>query len=76
MTRLQKKVRRVVAMPRQRRELVVTLELREGEAFVAVRELGRRSGFEVTVGSLYTLLAMREAENKRIARQGRRRRLA
>lgn len=64
MTALTRPVRRVV--PRERRNLVVTLFPANGSALgalpqIEVRESGRRVGYRVTIATLYTMLATRAA---------------
>lgn len=58
MTALTRPVRRVV--PRERRNLVVTLHPGE-PAEIEVREARRRTGYRVSIATLYTMLATRAA---------------
>lgn len=72
MTRLERKVQRL-AGEIDGRELVVTLRPGPTPA-IEVREKGRRSGYAVSVASLFTMLALREAERVIEARRAARRR--
>ena len=58
MTALTRPVRRVVA--RERRNLVVTLFPGDVPE-IEVREAGRRTGYRVSIATLYTMLATRAA---------------
>lgn len=62
-TKLNRRVRREV--PAQGRSLVIEIEPHSSDAaMVSVREKGRRasSGFRITVGALYVILAARAAD--------------
>lgn len=73
MTKLERKVRRVAAITG--RGLVVTLFPAEGAmpASLELRELGRRTGYRVTLASLRIILAAREADRARHERELKRR---
>jgi len=66
MTLLERRVRRVVLS--DRRNLVVTL-LPGAVPMLELREKGRRSGYTVTLAGLFTMLAVRAADQKRAARR-------
>jgi len=73
MTELTRKVRRVV---KGDRTLVVTLIPwdEHGPTTIEVREKGRRTGYRVSIGSLYVMLATRAAELRQWKKAPRRRR--
>jgi hypothetical protein len=45
-------------------------------ATITIREKRRRGGYAVTLGSLYVILAMREADNARAAKRKKRTKLS
>lgn len=71
MTILERPVRRTVKAPR--RDLVVSLSLEAGEAVLSIREKGRRAGYSIPIPALFTVLALRNADNLRAAKKAARR---
>ena len=71
MTRLGRKLQRL-CMNVDGRDLVVAMHP-GSHPVISMREKGCRNGFEITVGSLFTLLALREADRRIAVRRGRRR---
>ena len=69
-TKLNKTIKRSVETPTGS-EYIISLEMLGALPQVAVREKGRRSGYSISVGGLYVLLAQREAENKRATKKRR-----
>jgi hypothetical protein len=68
-TKLMRTVKRTVAA--RPRPLVVILHPPIGDhpALIELREAGRRTGYTITLGALFTILAQREADRGRPARR-------
>ena len=58
---------------RERRPLVLEVEMVGGSVLVGVREKGRRRGYMIEVARLYVTLAERAAADRRARRLGRKR---
>lgn len=72
MTTLNRRLKRVVPGPTKRHVVILNPAGEHGPATIEVREAGRRTGHSVTVGGLYTMLAIRAADAKLASRRPRR----